>query len=269
VAINTAHAGVAHATEKHGGPVEVFVALLAIGIKRGGVCREGHAVVVVVVVARFKGGGECFVASVAGSARLHHERTVSAKRVVHGGGVVGLLGVGGGLFAVALDAADALFNPVGMVGVGVGGVVWGVAGHVALGAHRVPIHATACPVPPFARLAILGGEDVEPVFSAWVIGNLVRLPASTRLGDERLPEGRVPQNHQRWLRICIRQPARKSFQGGDFSRVGQSIGEAVVSALPSLENGVVTGATGFGGLRNCGVNYRCVRAILCLEQGGL
>ena len=68
---------------------------------------------------------------------------------------------GGGL-TVALDTADALLNPGGVKTVCGDVVVGFVSGHVALGAHGIPIHAATGPVAPFAGLTVLFAEDVEP-----------------------------------------------------------------------------------------------------------
>jgi hypothetical protein len=96
--------------------------------------------------------------------------------------------VAGGHRAVALDAADAVLDPRGGVTVGRRVVVFPVAGHVAWGAHGIPIHAAARPVAPLAGAAMLVAKDIEPLAPLHVEGEVGRLPAAARRRDQRLPE---------------------------------------------------------------------------------
>ena len=188
VAIETSDAGVAHAAGEHGGPVEVFVALLTVGIEDGRLGGQGHAVVVVVVVAGLEIGRELLVAGVARRAGMHHLLAIAEVR---GGGTLRLEGggdVGIRSRAVALNATDPVFDPRRFVTVGRGVIVFLIPGHVAVGAHGIPVHAASGPVPPLPLAPVLLGEDVEPVFFHGIVGEIGGLPATAGGGDERLPD---------------------------------------------------------------------------------
>ncbi len=163
VAIEAGDARVAHAAEQHGGPVEVLVALLTVGIKRRRVDREHDAVVIVVGIAGLEAVGEQFIARVARRAGLHHLRAIAGEgRLRAAGRRVGLVGMRGRRRAVTLDATHAVLDPRGAVAVGRRIVTALVTGHVAVRAHRVPVHAAPGPVAPLAGATVLRAEDVEP-----------------------------------------------------------------------------------------------------------
>lgn len=252
VAVETGDPGMAHAAGEDGCPVEVLVALLAVWMENAGLDGKYDAVVVVVVIAGFEGGGERFVACVAGGAGLHDARAVA------GGGIVARrVGIGGramasGRIAVALDAADSLFQPGGIESVGRGVVTGFIPGHVARRAHGVPIHASTGPVTPFAGLAVLGAEDVEPVISFGIESEGVSLPATAARGDEGLPDWLVPKDHER----AIGRGRAEVGRGGECAKcvlvgeIRQLIGERVVSAGPSRCGSCVAGGAVCGPERN-------------------
>lgn len=247
VAVQAGHTGVAHAAKGNRGPVKVLIPLLAIGIKCAGDGGKGDAVMVIIIISRFERVGEGFVACVAGDARMHHPGTVALKRIERGGLAGRSLAVACGRLTMALNAADALLNPSGVKAVGGDVVIGFIAGHVALSAHGVPVHAATGPVAPFAGLSILLGEDVEPFAASGFVGELMGLPAPAGGGDERLPDRFVTENHQRDGFVVLRQTAGEGGEGSLVLGARQAVGEGVIGGFPRLKlRGVALGTSGRG-----------------------
>ena len=174
-------------------------------------------------------------------------------------------------------ATDAALGHRGLIGVGIGAVVFADAGVVAGGAHGVPVHAAPGPVAPLARLAVFVAEDIEPVVRARIVGQLGGLPAPAARGNEKLAQ-RIQADHavgEEGLRVAteaggdefetasgragggglgaVRDHARWLEGGAVKGGIDGAFGEGVVGIFPTVERGRVaftaTGRVGVGGER--------------------
>lgn len=88
--------------------------------------------------------------------------------------------------AVAGFTTDGHFGHGGVISIGDLVIVFLDAGVVAFSAPRIPVHAPASPMSPFARMAVFVAIDIEPLIGSGGVRHFLHLPAATRRGGEEL-----------------------------------------------------------------------------------
>ena len=261
VAVHAAHAGGVHLAPDEGGELVVLLAHLAVRIVSVRLVRNRERVMVEEVVARLEVTGEFRTACVALAAGVEHlvARELGQRRIIFCTAVPLLPFVVRLHRSVAGLAAHGALRHRGVEGVLRVVVVLAHAGVVAGRALGVPRHAAARPVAPFARLAVFGAIDIEPLGLLRVPCELERLQSSALGRDEELPQRIVADDALRDVGVELRAVTERDHfaapvlllrggllrgmgnlargdEGGVIElRIERALGHAVVRVRPVLE----------------------------------
>src|SRR5207237_355002 len=91
-------------------------------------------------------------------------------------------------------AADTHFGHGGLIIIGIRIIMLAQAGIVAGAAHRIPGHAAARPMAPFAWPPILAAINIEPIISMRIVSQLSALISAARSCYEKLAQ-RIDSDH--------------------------------------------------------------------------
>ena len=197
VAVGAGHPSGVHAAAQKGGVFVILLMHLPVRIIQAGVIHHGQFKMIQKVVAglkiprQFGAGGVTRSAGVELLAGTHRRQ----GGVVPAGFSITTLPCHVRLQgAVTGFATHAPFRHRGVIGVGGGLIILEQTRVVASRALAVPVHPAPRPMPPFPRQALLGAEDIKPLFSARVPGFGQCLPASARHARQKLRQ-RIMANH--------------------------------------------------------------------------